>query len=207
MSVTYLAYNLGTALKQTTSIPRFLLTAGPVHLGLAIGEFGINPRRFLNEVYALDPQMKDRAGSPILRAIKEDPNWGKRWYQKMIQLGFEPTAITDRVVAAIGWKATYYANLKNLGKDGAIREAQRAVALTQQAAHAKDMPRIWRQHGLARLAMIFTSDAASTFGMTAYDFVRNIKHALDGNADGDERAQAALRRSPPSSGWPCRPSS
>jgi hypothetical protein len=93
----------------------------------------------------------------------------------MIQLGMEPIAVMDRWVAAIGWKATYDANLKNLGKEGAIREAQRAVALTQQAPHQKDLPRIWRQKGIARLAMIFTSDAAQTFGMSAYDLVRFIR--------------------------------
>jgi hypothetical protein len=175
MSATYLAYNLGTALKQLTSIPRFLLTAGPHRILASIGEFMLNPVGFLNEVYELDPQMKDRAGSPILRALKEDPNWGKRGYQRFIELGMEPIAIMDRWVAAIGWKATYDANLKALGKEGAIREAQRAVALTQQASHSKDMPRVWRQKGLARLAMIFTSDAASTFGMTAYDLARQLR--------------------------------
>jgi hypothetical protein len=87
----------------------------------------------------------------------------------------EPIAIADRIVAAIGWKATYDANLRNLGREGAIREAQRAVALTQQASHSKDMPRVWRQKGIARLAMIFTSDAASTFGLSAYDFVRQLR--------------------------------
>lgn len=49
------------------------------------------------------------------------------------------------------------------------------VALTQQTIHAKDMPRIWNQNGLARLAMIFTSDAAQVWGLGIYDFVQQSK--------------------------------
>ena len=97
-----------------------------------MGQFLINPVKFLDNVYELDPQMRDRQGNPILQAIKQNPNWGARAYQRVLQLGLEPISMMDRWVAAIGWKATYDANLSNLGHDGAVREAQRAVALTQQ---------------------------------------------------------------------------
>jgi hypothetical protein len=175
MSISYLAGNLATVLKQTTSIPRFLTTAGPHRLLAAIGEFAIKPNKFLEEIYEMDPQMRDRAGSELLRAIRQDPRWGRRGYQKALRIAMAPISIMDRWVAAIGWKATYYANLKNLGKEKAIREAQRAVALTQQTAHAKDSPAIWRQNGYVRLVMTFTSDAAQTFGMTVYDLAQQAR--------------------------------
>lgn len=34
---------------------------------------------------------------------------------------------------------------------------------------------MWRQNGFVRLSMIFTSDAAQTFGMTAYDLVQQLR--------------------------------
>jgi hypothetical protein len=175
MSVAYLCGNLSTALQQTTSIPRFLITAGPHRIFTATAQFAANPARFLEEVYELDPQMRDRTGNALLKAIRSDPNWGKNAYQRMLQLGFEPITMMDRWVAAIGWKATYDANLKRLGQEGAARAAQRAVALTQQATTAKDTSRLWRESGMAKLSMVFTSDAAQTFGMTVYDLTQQIK--------------------------------
>jgi hypothetical protein len=182
MSVSYLAGNLATVLKQTTSIPRFLVTAGPLRILANIGKFLTSPQRFLNEVYEMDTQMRDRAGNAMLQALRQDPRWGRRGYQRMIQTMMEPISMMDRWVAAIGWRATYDANLENLGKEGAIREAQRAVALTQQTAHAKDAPSIWRQNGYVRLVMTFTSDMAQTFGMTVYDLAQQVRTKQGGRA-------------------------
>ena len=103
-------------------------------------------------------------------------------YQRGLDWMLAPIAMMDRWVAAIGWKATYDANLRRLGHEGAVREAQRAVRLTQQPASAKDAARMWRQNGFVRLAMVFTSDAAQTFGMTAYDLVQQLRSGKLGRA-------------------------
>ena len=175
MAIAYLAGNLGTVLKQTTSIPRFLITAGPHRILVSIAQFLTQGPKFLEKVYELDPQMRDRMGSPILTMLRQDPRWGRRMYQRGLDWLLAPISIMDRWVAAIGWKATYDANLRRLGHEGAVREAQRAVRLTQQPANAKDAARMWRQNGFVRLSMIFTSDAAQTFGMTAYDLVQQLR--------------------------------
>ena len=175
MAIAYLAGNLGTVLKQTTSIPRFLITAGPHRILVSIAQFLTQGPKFLEKVYELDPQMRDRAGSPILTMLRQDPRWGRRMYQRGLDWLLAPISMMDRWVAAIGWKATYNANLRRLGHEGAVREAQRAVRLTQQPANAKDAARMWRQNGFVRLSMIFTSDAAQTFGMTAYDLVQQLR--------------------------------
>ena len=175
MSIAYLAGNLATVLKQTTSIPRFLITAGPHRILVALGDFLIRGPKFLEEVYAMDPQLRERNGSPLLAMIREDPQWGKRMVQRGLDWLLEPISMVDRWVAAIGWKATYDANVKTLGREAAVREAQRAIRLTQQPANAREAARMWRQNGFVRLAMVFTSDAASTFGMTAYDLVQQLR--------------------------------
>lgn len=175
MSIAYLAGNLSTVLKQTTSIPRFLITAGPHRMLVSLGHFLLRGSKFLEEVYTMDPQLRERNGSPLLTMIREDPQWGKRMVQRGLDWLLEPISMVDRWVAAIGWKATYDANVKKLGHEGAVREAQRAVRLTQQPVSARDTARMWRQNGFVRLAMVFTSDAASTFGMTAYDLVQQIR--------------------------------
>ena len=179
MAITYLAGNLGTVLKQITSMPRFLITAGPSHLFAAIGQFLRNPNSFLEHVYELDPQMRNRAPNAFLKVMKDaaaKANVIKNW-NEAIEIMMTPISYMDRIVSSIGWWATYQSNLKRgLSQADSIREAQRAVALTQQTPLAKDMPRLWNQNGLARLVMIFTSDAANTWGMTVYDLANSVKN-------------------------------
>ena len=175
MVVTYLAGNLSTVMKQFTSIPRFLITAGPQHLFSSTAQFLASGPEFLDRIYELDPQMKGRMGSPLLAALRESPAWGQKRYQQVLDMLLAPIAIADRWVAAIGWQATYNANVKQLGHEGAVREAARATRLTQQPAYAKDTAMAWRTSGFVRLVSIFTSDAAQTWGMTVYDLAQQVK--------------------------------
>ena len=179
MAYTYLAANLGTVLKQTTSIPRFIVTAGPAELANAVAEYVRHPKQFLENIYAMDPQMRDRLPNAFFGLDKYDPTVtasAKYAYKKTMETLIAPISYMDRVVAAIGWKATFDSNIKKkLSREQAIRAAQRAVLLTQQTPMLKDAPMIWRQSGLARLMMIFTSDAAPLLGMTAYDMAQAIK--------------------------------
>ncbi|MCR4818059.1 MAG: hypothetical protein K5841_03775 [Fretibacterium sp.] len=175
MSVAYIAGNCGTVMKQLTSIPRFLITAGPMRLTLATSRFLANPQAFLARAYALDSQLAARGGNALMNAVLRDSEWGKAAYQRGLEWMFRPVSVVDRWVAAIGWVATYEANLeKGATKEQAIREAQRAVRLTQQAASAKDLPRFWRSGGYVKTVMAFTSDTAATLGMTAYDMVQQL---------------------------------
>ena len=179
MAYTYLAANLGTVLKQTTSIPRFIVTAGPAELANAVAEYVRHPKQFLEDIYAMDPQMRDRLPNVFFGLNKYDPTVAgsaKYAYKKTMETLIAPISYMDRVVAAIGWKATFDSNIKKkLSREQAIRAAQRAVLLTQQTPMLKDAPMIWRQSGLARLMMIFTSDAAPLLGMTAYDMAQAVK--------------------------------
>ena len=175
MSVAYLCGNLGTIIKQTTSYPRVLAHAGPIHMGAALAEFTANPKAFLEKVYELDPQLRDRQGNLMMRALRERSGVIGAADQAL-NIGMEPIAAVDRWVAAVAWKAVYDANItKGLSIRDAMREAQRTVLLTQQTTHVKDAPLIWQQSGYAKLAMIFTSEAAQMWGMTVYDMAQSIR--------------------------------
>ncbi len=179
MAYTYLAANLGTVMKQTTSIPRFLVTAGHAELACAVADYVSHPKQFLEDIYDMDPQMRDRLPNAFFSIDKYDPTAAggvKYAYRKTMETLIAPISYMDRAVAAIGWKATFDSNIKKkLPREQAIRAAQRAVLLTQQTPMLKDAPMIWRQSGLARLMMIFTSDAAPLLGMTAYDMAQAVK--------------------------------
>ena len=174
MAVAYLCLNFGTVLKQLTSIPRFLISATPGHLMSAIAQFATHPEAMLEKVYELDPQMRNRAPDAFMNVLRgakaKETSAVKLKYLDALETMMKPISYADRLVSSIGWWATYQSNIKNgLSKEAAVREAQRAVALTQQTPLAKDMPRLWNQQGVARLMMIFTSDMANTWGMTVYD--------------------------------------
>ena len=180
MAIAYLTLNFGTVLKQITSLPRFLITAGPTFILKSTGEFLASQRMgknlLLEEIYKLDPQMKNRTPDAFLQVLKDARQSGKvkSSYMKMLDKMMAPISIMDRTVSAIGWWATYQSGLKHgLSEAEAIREAQRAVALTQQTPLAKDMPRVWNQNGVMRLMMIFTSDMANTWGMSIYDLTHS----------------------------------
>ncbi|MBQ9565564.1 MAG: hypothetical protein IJU98_08260 [Synergistaceae bacterium] len=170
MSTAYLCANLGTMLKQTTSFPRFLPYCGPVQWLVSIGEFARDHKAFLEQVYEWDPQLRARQGNLILDAMRSAGTGASGLYQKALDLGMSGITLADKLTTAIGWKAVYNANIKKgLSHDAAVREAQRAVILTQPTVHAKDAPAVWKANGLTRLAMAFTNDMAQTFGITMYD--------------------------------------
>ena len=201
-SIVYLAWSLGTCAIQTTSVWRFLAYAGPRKLLYNMAKFAADPFIYLGRAMHLlpedmstnmglaaemDPQLRAREGNVMVRRLNKQrseivkklemkgvPLVGK--YDRFIQLGFEGIAIVDRWTAAIGYTATYEANIaRGLTSEQAHREAQRAVLVTQQATTAKDAPVIWRQSGLVRLWMLFTSEAAKSWGMSTYDFVQELQ--------------------------------
>ena len=174
MSVAYLCGNLGTILKQLGSFPRVLPYAGATSTLNALAQFMQNPNAFIEECYRLDPQLENRkGGDPLFRELR---NGSDNLYDKALKAGYYLIGLADRAASAVVFKAVYDANIrKGLSHDDAVRQAQRVVLLTQPATHVKDKPLVWQQHGMARLAMMFTNDMAQTFGETVYDFVQSVR--------------------------------
>ncbi|MBQ7262526.1 MAG: hypothetical protein IJR14_02285, partial [Synergistaceae bacterium] len=170
MATAYLCGNLATALKQFPSFFRFLPYCGPGHLLSAIGEMMEKREAFFEECYELDPQLRNRMGNAMIAAMRTAGTLRGGKYGMALDAGMKLIGMVDRLASTIGWKAVYDANIK-AGKSpkDAVRAAQRAVLLTQPASQAKDMPRMWNQSGYAKLAMIFSMDAAQRFGITVYD--------------------------------------
>lgn len=193
MSLTYLALNVSTALKQFTSLPRFLISAGPARILASCGRLLSERGAFYERIYELDPQMRDRDPNAFFRVMRlENGIEGRADYarNKLMEAAMWPISFMDRTVACIGWDATYSACLRRgMSRSDAARAAQRAVAMTQQVPAMKDMPAIWHQNGLAKLMMLFTSDAAPVWGMTVYDLAQQIR---SGNAPEVLRTVSAL---------------
>lgn len=183
MSVTYLGLTLGSRLKQITSTPRFLMTvglkAGLGRLVAQVGKWSINPARYMREAYRLDPQLKERIPIPAYAGYRIDPTTmseAKYRYEEGLKATTYMLGVFDRAVAAIGWRATYENEIANgSSPEQAHHAAQRAVALTQQVPNLKDMPAFWRQNGLTKLMMVFSSNSIPIWGVTVYDLAQAIK--------------------------------
>ena len=175
MSAAYIAYNAGVYVMQAMSYPLFLMSASPDYLLSSIAKFFRNPRAFLNNVYELSPTIKNMGRDPIDSRDKLLSNLNSSLWQKFINAGLEPTSLIDRVTKAIGWQATYDTNIRRgLSHEKAIREADRAVRLTQPPSNARDTMRITRNGSVAALKMKFTAALAAAWNMTTYDFIQKL---------------------------------
>ena len=177
MSVAYLCGNLGTMLKQIGSFPRVLVYAGPIATFNAIGEFMRHPKKFLAECYKIAPQLKNRQRDAFIDELIQGGRGNiDLFYENFLKAASAPIGYSDRITSAIVFKAVYDANIKKgLSHNEAVREGERVVSLTQPATEVKDKPLIWQQNGYARLAMMFTTDMAQTFGETVYDLTQSIR--------------------------------
>lgn len=179
MSMVYIAGNLGGPLKQIASLPRFALTAGLPRLVSHIGRWAANPAKYMEESYRLDPQLRERKPNAAYAAMRIDPtvmSWANYRSQQGLKALMWLLGVMDRSVAAIGWRATYDAEIaRGASRQDAHLAAQRAVALTQQVPNPKDMPAYWRQSGLAKLMMVFSSNSIPIWGMTVYDLAKAIQ--------------------------------
>lgn len=173
-SIAHICWNFSVYLMQTTSYPLFVSLANPIYMFNSLAKFSANPAGFLEHVYNLNPQLRNTGGSPEINAIKQNPYWGSRIYQKILDLGFTPVTLMDRWTKAIGWQAVYDSNVKRVGHENAIREANRAVRITQPASTTNEQGRLWRSGGAMKVIMQFTSATASIFDMTVYDLVQQI---------------------------------
>ncbi|MBR0316736.1 MAG: hypothetical protein IJQ99_07715 [Synergistaceae bacterium] len=180
MSVAYIAGNIGVYVMQATSYPLFLPFARPDYLFTSIFEFLQNPDEFLENVYQLSPSMRVTGGDPIDRAFLDSIN-NTKWQSSMNKL-LQPTSQIDNITKSMGWWAVYKTNLKRgVPHEKAIREADKAVRLTQPPSSAKDTMRIARSGGLAALKMKFTSATAAFWNLTTYDFVQQLtRNGLNG---------------------------
>ena len=185
-AVAYLAYNLGTVLKQPTALAYYLRDAGPLNLLMSAFEFAISPRRTLHNVWELDPQVKDQAIERTLEELKrtKDPRY-KRIRHAIGRAGFKPILWFDMVTRVVGWNAVYRAELaRGASPEDARYRAQRVTLNTQQAANPKELPRFMAQNEFLNLMTVFQNQANKVWNIASHDLWGDIKKGRIGGALG-----------------------
>lgn len=176
-AVAYLAYNLGTILKQPTALAYYLRDAGATHLLLSACEFAFSPKKTLRTVWELDPQVKDQAIERTLEELKRtrDPKY-KRARHAIGRAGFKPILWFDMVTRVIGWNAVYKAELaKGASPEDARYRAQRVTLNTQQAANPKELPRFMAQNEFLNLMTVFQNQANKVWNIASHDLWGDVK--------------------------------
>ena len=178
-SVASVCWNGSVWLIQTTSYPLFLAfhsaVNGPVSMITTLGKFAAHPQQFLENVYELNPQLRNTGGFKELNALRRDAAWGSRKWQRVLDMGYVPCMMLDRWTKAAGWYSVYEASREQgMSEQTAIHKADRAVRITQPASYGRDQARLWRQPGIMKLMLQFTSATAAHFNMTVYDVVQGL---------------------------------
>lgn len=190
-AVTYIAWNFGTMLRNTTAIFRGFGVASPRYMFSSIAKFMTQRQAFLDRIYEADPQMKTRKGSWAIQALQElrqQPDFRNEMvqrfgekYEAFISFGFDILSTTDRWVSAIVWQAAYDTAIRsqNVSVRQATQIAQDAVKRTMQPVSARELPQLWRLGGpggsAIRFLMLFTTDLAQEWGILSYDLPQAIR--------------------------------
>ena len=176
-AIAYLAYNLTTAGKQLPSAFLYLPEAGPKHLlGSALQAF-VHPRKMIENMHALSPQMKNRQ---IERELEELKNLDKSLYNKLRnrigKIGMKLIYAMDKAAITIGWNAVYQKELRNGNSEvGAAMEADNATLRTQPAANAKDLAQLYTSNEALNWLTMFTNQLNQIYNMAVYDVPMRAK--------------------------------
>ena len=175
MAIAYLSWNLLTIGKQ---IPAVFLYGGHSGYGNLIGAFNSfisNPMEVLDFVNK-DPQIKHRSLERELEELKKyDMEYYKSLIKKFGEAGVKGMYYVDKFGVSIGYLATYRKYIKDLGEDLARDKARQVTLETQNAAHPKDIPMLYKSDEFLNWFLIFTNQVNKIYNLTTYDVIHARK--------------------------------
>jgi hypothetical protein len=193
MAMAYLGYNLLTIAKQVPSLAFYGVAARPQHFLASAWDFMNNPVKTMENIYRLDPQMKERGIERVLEEVKaaDLKNWEKI-VGKVGIIGMRGIVAMDKCVTMLGWNAVYKKGLaQGLSETDAAMQAQRITLLTQPAAKAKDLPRMLATNNeWLNIYLVFTNQLNQVWNMTTHDVYGYAKKAVTGKGEGGEISHA-----------------
>lgn len=185
VAMAYLGYNLLTIGKQAPSLAFYTAEANPVRMLSACFDLALHPKRTLETIHRLDPEMKQRSLERVLEEMKrEDVESWKKVKQRIGVFGMEGIRRMDKAVTSIGWWAVYNKGLDNglSVKEAALR-AKRITLNTQPAAQAKELAKMYASSDeWFNLAIMFTNQLNNVWNMSVHDVGGYAKSGKFGHA-------------------------
>jgi hypothetical protein len=159
-----LGLNLKTVMNQAPSLVMFNGYAGPMSMMAAAAEYAANPRAFQEKVWAMFPQVRDRAYNRLIDEVKQmgGSKWD-RFSKANAKVTMWLTQQVDSTVVTMGTWAVYQTRLKqinpetgtNYTEQEAKEYARDAFLKTQPAGRPKDLPHMMRQGEVMRWFTMF----------------------------------------------------
>ena len=175
-TISFLAGNMGTVLKQLPSTAFYIKYAGIEHWSAAAAKMIANPFKFFEDIRARDPLFKNRGFA------LENLDWRKEYGRKSVsrasgKYGMMPIQMMDHLTVAIGSEATYRKALDS-GKSEkeALDYTRKVTNISQPNADPGALPAVWRTNEAIRFSLIFSQQITKIFDMLTYETVSNLSN-------------------------------
>ena len=166
-----LGLNISVILKQGPSFLMYLEAAGPTYFGAAVQEFIKNPEALITKVKELDPYMEFQVHERLMLEFKTiGPSKFKNNYSKAQRALMAPIAWVDQTVKTIGWYSVYLQKKEGefLSEQEAIRKARNVTTREQPSGDPTTLPKMYRTHEFANVALMYTNQITKLFDMVYY---------------------------------------
>jgi len=170
-AIAYIAYNLSTILKQAPSLMMYWAHSSAADILIATLDTALHPRVAWEAAVNIHYQIRHQA---IEREMVELQQANGAAYQKIInkvgRAGMYGIYMMDRTVRVIGINAVYNYGIRNgLSPNEAARNASKVTLLTQPAAAAKDLARIYSSSEFLNWFTMFTNQLNQIYNIATYD--------------------------------------
>ncbi|MDR3279971.1 MAG: hypothetical protein LBT23_05625 [Synergistaceae bacterium] len=190
-AISALSWNAATWLKNFASTTKWFVAANPIDIMASLHDYTHDREGFYNRVFALDPQLAQRKGSVVQTMMQDSGGqstttledatlaaFGQKARERVRafqEMGMAPNSMIDRMVASIMFDSTYRSGLRlNMTSEEAADRAQRTVQRLMQPSDAMELPSLYKQGGLWRTLLLFSTEAMKNTNMFWYDFPRMI---------------------------------
>ena len=170
-AIAYISYNLSTILKQAPSLMMYWAHSSAADMLVSTLDTVLHPKAAWEAAVNIHYQIRHQA---IEREMVELQRADGTAYQKIInrvgRAGMFGIYMMDRAVRVIGMNAVYNYGIRNgLSPNGAARSASGLTLLTQPAAAAKDLARVYSSSEFLNWFTMFTNQLNQIYNIATYD--------------------------------------
>ncbi len=179
MARMWLAYNIGSMLKQVPSSLLAAADAGPGYFLSSARSALIDWERQKTFMEQMSPEMKLRDYEQVLDDLRKRESTGV--IESVVKVlgdpGLSMLYCFDKVAVTIGWNAVFnrYRDL-GWGEEAAAARATRTILNTQSASAAKDLPMLYKHSEALNMALIFTNELNNAWNIATHDLYGYFKN-------------------------------
>lgn len=195
LGISYLGFNVVTALKQFPSAHLALPWTNPLQLYssmIKVAGSAVGDQELINKIYELDPSIKNRVVSRDLQEFQRNyPKLAKNDVIRGLQIAhdqigksaFDLIMMMDKWAVLSVYDSVYESQKRNVGEAEARKIAHEVVLKTQPQGRMIDLPEIYRTNNeFLRMTLMFTNQLNQIYNMMREGIPNAITRKDYGNA-------------------------